>query len=226
MLGRLAVDRVEPLWLKRFVLGVIRGLLIASIVVAVLDAGADRMTRLSIVLAIAAIAAGIMVAGTRGAPSVSASFIVFVLAAAFLGPASACAAAILAELAAAARARTPLRVVALINLPASVIPAVAVAGIMRALVSPPADSAAVYADLAMGASLAYVLSFVIFAASRRVLRPEASIGVGHFIESLPGAAINVLLVLAGASIYLRLGLRGIAFAITAVFAFSYMAHLL
>ncbi len=80
--------------------------------------------------------------------------------------------------------------------------------------------------LAAGALLAYSLSFLVFMASRRVLRPEAPLGIREFVESLPGLALNVALVLAGASIYLKLGLRGIAFALTAVFAFSYMAHLL
>src|SRR5207248_9220502 len=47
-----------------------------------------------------------------------------------------------------------------------------------------------------------------------------------FLGSLPSAALSVLLAVAGASIYLKVGLRGIIFALVAVFAFSYMAHLL
>jgi len=200
---------------------------VASVVVAIADAHNDRLTSLSVVLAVAAIAAGIMVAGARDAPSVSASFIVLVLAAAFLGPASALAAAVLSELAAAARLRTRVRSIVLINLPASVIPAVTIAVLMRALVSPPADTLAFYLTIALGGFVAYSLSFVIFAAMRWVLWPELPpVAVGDFVESLPGAGINILLVLAGASIYLKIHLRGIAFALTAVFAFSYMAHLL
>jgi putative nucleotidyltransferase with HDIG domain len=47
-----------------------------------------------------------------------------------------------------------------------------------------------------------------------------------FLDSLPSAGLNILLVVAGAAIYLKVGLRGIAFALVAVFVFSYMAHLL
>ena len=38
--------------------------------------------------------------------------------------------------------------------------------------------------------------------------------------------MNVALVVAGAAIYVELGLAGIAFALAAAIAFSYMAHLL
>ena len=47
-----------------------------------------------------------------------------------------------------------------------------------------------------------------------------------FVEHLPSALINVALVVAGAAIYVEVGLGGIAFALAAVLAFSYMAHLL
>jgi putative nucleotidyltransferase with HDIG domain len=46
------------------------------------------------------------------------------------------------------------------------------------------------------------------------------------VEHLPSAVINVTLTVAGAAIYVELGLAGIAFALAAVLAFSYMAHLL
>jgi putative nucleotidyltransferase with HDIG domain len=201
--------------------------LLASVIFAVADAHQDRLTSLSAVLAIAAVVSGFMVAGSRGAPSVSATFIVIVLAAAFLGPASACGVAILSELASSARLRTPVRSIVLINLPASVIPAAVVGLLIRAFVSTPSDTVEFYVVLGLAASLAYTLSFLIYAACRRAFRPQAKpVGLGDFAESLPGAGLSVLLVLAGASIYLKVGLRGIAFALTAVFAFSYMAHLL
>jgi putative nucleotidyltransferase with HDIG domain len=226
MLGHPAGGVFAPARLKTAVLSLNAACLLASAVFVVVDAHHDRLNHLSIVLAIAAIAAGVMVAGTRGAPSVSASFIVTLLAAAFLGPASACVAAILSELAAAARLRTPPRTIVLINLPASVVPAAAVALLIRALLTRPADTVAFYLVLALAALTAYALSFVIFAMTRRVLTPGARVGAREFLDSLPSTALNILLVLAGASIYLKLGLRGIAFALTAVFAFSYMAHLL
>ena len=226
MYGRSAAKLPGVARLKTVGLSLIVACLVASIVIASFEASGDRANQLSVVLAIAAVAAGIMVAGTRGAPSVSAAFIVYVLAAAFLGPASAVAAAILSELAAAARLHTRLRSIFLINLPAGVIPALAVGLLMKAAYPTPIDVAGFYLVLAAGALLAYSLSFLVFMASRRVLRPEAPLGIQEFVESLPGLALNVALVLAGASIYLEVGLRGIAFALTAVFAFSYMAHLL
>ncbi len=225
MLGRsAAIQRASRR--RLLVLCLVETCLLASIVVAIVEVPHDRLDNLSIALAVAAVVAGIMVAGTRGAPAVSAAFIVYVLAAAFLGPASACAAAILSELAAAARLRTRLESIFLINLPANVIPAVAVALLMKGVFSHPTDDVSFYVVLAGGACMAYVLSFLVFATSRHALRPDATIGVRDFVESLPGMAFSVLLVLAGASIYLKVGLRGIAFALTAVFAFSYMAHLL
>jgi putative nucleotidyltransferase with HDIG domain len=215
----------------RWLTGVVRILalacLVASLVVAAVDADPGRMTSLGVVLGVAAIVSGVMVAGSRGAPSVSATFIVIVLAAAFLGPAQACAAAILSEAAGVARLKTPLRSIFLINLPASVIPAAVVGLLLRAIEPRPSDSVMFYVVLGLAASLAYTLSFLIYALCRRAFRPEARpVGIHELAESLPGAGLSVLLVLAGASIYQKVGLRGIAFALTAVFAFSYMAHLL
>jgi putative nucleotidyltransferase with HDIG domain len=201
-------------------------LLIVSAVVVAVDGHADRVNDLSIVLGLAAAVAGLMVAGMRDEPSVSASFIVTLLAAAFLGPASACAAAVISELCASVRLRTSLRSIFLINLPASVFPTVCVALLMRAIYPHPEDTIGFYALLAGAGIGDYSLSFAIFASGRWALMPDRPIRITEFIDSLPGMGLNVLLVVAGASIYLKVGLRGIAFALTAVFAFSYMAHLL
>ncbi len=220
-------ERVVARWrLGVFVL--VPACLVASLLVAVLDTAHDQLTSLSVVLAVAAVVSGLIVAGPAGGvPTVSATFMVIVLAAAFLGPASACAAAVLSELAGAARLRTSRRSIFLINLPASVIPAAAVAVLIEALSDKPTDTVRFYVVLGLAASAAYTLSFVIYAACRRAFRPRATpVGIRDFAESLPGAGLSVLLVLAGASIYLKVGLRGIAFALSAVFAFSYMAHLL
>jgi len=58
----------------------------------------DRVGALSVILGIAAVGAGLLVAGERDGLSISASFIVTVLAAAFLGDASAAATAVLAKI--------------------------------------------------------------------------------------------------------------------------------
>jgi putative nucleotidyltransferase with HDIG domain len=55
---------------------------------------------------------------------------------------------------------------------------------------------------------------------QRVLSPRV------FWEHVPAHVLNIALAVAGASIYLKVGLGGIVFALVAVFAFSYMAHLL
>ncbi len=199
----------------------------AACAVVVLDGPPDRVNSLSIILGIGAVVAGILVAGERGGLSVTAAFIVYVLAAAFLGPISAAAAAVLTELAAVAMLRTPSRSVLGINLPAAVIPAVLAALLIRALVSHPADSAAFYLAVALGAGAAFVLSFVIFSSLRRVFKPMASqFGPRALFEVLPSAVLGVLVAVAGVGITLKVGHSGMAFALAAVFAFSYMAHLL
>jgi putative nucleotidyltransferase with HDIG domain len=168
-----------------------------------------------------------MVAGGRGGLSVSAAFIVSVLAAAFLGPASAIAAAVVSELSASLRLRTSPRDVLLINLPASVVPAVAAALVIRSLTPTPDDSVGFYLTVALAAFVDLPLSFLIWTVQRRAVLPQAQqFGIKTFIEDLPSAGLSVLLVVAGASIYIKVGLRGIIFALLAVFAFSYMAHLL
>src|SRR3954451_11259311 len=69
----------------------------------------DGVNGLSVILGIAAICAGLLVVGEHEGPSISAAFIVTVLAAAFLGPASAAATAIISELTAALRLKTRWR---------------------------------------------------------------------------------------------------------------------
>src|SRR5947209_9854852 len=130
MFGRAAGAMSMQTWLRRAVLSLDAVLLLACCLLAAGDAHQDRLSALSLILGIAAVVAGLMVAGAPGAPSVSASFLVILLAAAFLGPASACLAAILSELAAAARLRTEPRVIFLINLPVTLIPGVGVAFLM------------------------------------------------------------------------------------------------
>ncbi len=226
MPGRSAVEVSVPARLRTFVLLTSVFCLLLAVVVVAIDAHHDHLNSLSAVLGVAALAAGLMVVGGRNAPQVSASFIVTLLAAAFLGPASACVVAVIAELSAVMRFRTPWRSVVFSNLPASVIPAAVVAALIRAAYPHPVDTIGFYVVLAAAGCGAYALSFVIFAVTRRALMPDAPMGIAEFVESLPGMALNVALVLAGASIYLKVELRGIAFALTAVFAFSYMAHLL
>jgi len=165
--------------------------------------------------------------GEHGGMQVSASFIVLVLAAAFLGPASAAVAALIFELTATLVKRTAWRTVALNNLAAGLVPAVVAALIIRALVGGPSDTAGFYVAVALAGIVAMMLSFALFASLRRLVLPSAQqFGWRTFFEFLPSIGLSVLVAVAGAGIVFKLGNAGIAFALAAVFAFSYMAHLL
>jgi putative nucleotidyltransferase with HDIG domain len=199
----------------------------AAVALVSVFARADHVNSLSIILGVAAVMAGLMVAGERDGLSLSASFIVYVLAGVFLGPRSAAAAAVLSELTAAARLRSRLSSVVLINLPASVFPALAAALISAGIAAKGTHSAMFYLAVAVASLVAITLSFTTFAVLRRIFFPAFDqFGPGTFLEDLPSTALNVLLVVAGAGITVELGTAGIAFALSAVFTFSYMAHLL
>jgi putative nucleotidyltransferase with HDIG domain len=66
-----------------------------------------------------------------------------------------------------------------------------------------------------------------FAALRRLVFPSADqFGMGTLLEFVPGGVLSILLAVAGVGITLKVGNAGIAFALAAVFAFSYVTHLL
>ena len=206
-------------------------ILVAGLVVCAAVAGAqaqiDRAghNSLSIVLAIAAVIAGIAVFPTLGRASVSASFVVVLLAAGFLGPTSAFACATLSELASAVRLRTPRYAVAF-NLLGAVAPAIVAGNLIRLLDAHVSNSVGYYAAIALAGVVMLALNFPIVAYYQRLYRGAESMSWSVFWEYGPTLAINILLAVAGASIYLKVGVGGIAFALTALFAFSYMAHLL
>jgi hypothetical protein len=201
--------------------------MVAVVIATAIAAPGDHVSGLTIILGVAAIGAGVMVAGARDGLSVSASFIVYVLAAAFLGARSAMAAAFISELTAAIRMHTRMRAVLLANLPASVVPAAVAAVVIDAIGGPPSHTFKFYLSVAVAAMVAITLSFAIFAVARRMFFAGwDQFGISEFAEHLPSIGLNVLLVLAGAGITMKLGSAGIAFALSAVFTFSYMAHLL
>jgi putative nucleotidyltransferase with HDIG domain len=202
----------------------IAGTMVALVIVLTVFPYGDRVDHLSVVLGLGAVVAGVMVAGERDGLSVSGSFLVYALAGAFLGPRSAIAAAIISELTASARLRTRPRAVLLNNLPASTVPAGVAAVIIGGI---PGNTALFYVAVGIGAMAAISLSFAIFVALRRRVFPSLDqFGVKTFVEDAPSTVLNVLLVVAGAAITVKVGNAGIAFALSAVFTFSYMAHLL
>jgi putative nucleotidyltransferase with HDIG domain len=227
MVGQEDRQRVRVRLSERAAACLSTGFLLACVVVVVIAAPPDHVTDLSLILGAAAVVAGLMVAGDRDGLSVSASFIVYTLAAAFLGARSAVAAACISELTAAVRMHTRLRAVVLINLPASVLPAIVAALAIDAISSGSADTFSFYLAVGVAGLLAITVSFAIFATLRRAFsRGMNQFGLREFLEYIPNAALNVGLVVAGAAITVKLGSAGIAFALSAVFTFSYMAHLL
>jgi putative nucleotidyltransferase with HDIG domain len=199
----------------------------AACAVAVVLSRADRFDSLSVIFGFAAIGAGVLVAGERDGLSVSASFIVILLAAALLGPMSAAAAAVIAELTATVVLKTRWRSVVLNNLPAAVVSAVAAALVIRWLSGQPSDTAGFYLTVVLGGATVVIVSFILFSALRRLVFQSAEqFGLQTLVAFLPSAGLTILVAVAGVSIKFKLGNGGVAFALAAVFAFSYMAHLL
>ncbi len=201
--------------------------LIACLAIAALQSHADHVNALSVVLGLSAITAGVGVVPTvaRGRASISSSFIVITLAAAFLGPASAAACALLAELAAARKLRTPRLNVA-VNLLGSAGPALIAANVIRALASHPADRPRFYLVVVAAGVVVLTLNFAIVATGPRVFRGDRALNLRVLWEYTPSLALNIALAVAGTSVYVKVGLAGIVFALIALFTFSYMAHLL
>jgi putative nucleotidyltransferase with HDIG domain len=103
----------------------------------------------------------------------------------------------------------------------------AAALISRAIANGSSHTATFYLEVAAASSFATTFSFAIFATLRRAFFPALNqFGPRAFIDHLPSTILNVSLVVAGASITVELGKAGIAFALSAVFTFSYMTHLL
>ena len=201
-------------------------LCLAAAVLLSLSGPADHVGTLSVVLGVGAVVAGLLVVSEPGAPMVSASFIVYALAAAFLGPASGALAAAIAEFGSSLRLRTSRRSALLINLPAGVLPAAVAGRVIRDMFAQPVDTAEFYVAVALASVLCYAASFAIYATLRRMNRPDAErIPLKVLIDSLPSAGLSVGLTIAGVAVTLVVGNAGIAFALAGVFAFSYMMYL-
>ncbi|MGH2885977.1 MAG: hypothetical protein ACRDPA_25330, partial [Solirubrobacteraceae bacterium] len=130
----------------RVALGVAWAALAGCVVWAAIVAPQDHLTGLSIVLALAALAAGLGVARVRQGVEVSAAFLVYILAGAFLGPTSAFVAAVISEVA-ATRVIPTRRHAFLGNLVAAGFAAL-LAGTLLRDIAPPEHSASFYLVLA------------------------------------------------------------------------------
>jgi putative nucleotidyltransferase with HDIG domain len=202
------------------------GGLAACIAWAVVVANRETFDNLSVVLGIAALAAGLGVAQLpAGNRRISAGFLVDILAATFLGPASAFATSSLETLTASRVFPTRGRAL-LINLFANGLPALIIGTVIRDVA--PADHSGVgfflllgglaFCGLAGGWLLITVLFFLLDGDAR-------DLNFSTWRQLLPTKLINVAIAVAGAAIYVRLGLPGIIFAFLALVAFSYQARL-
>ncbi|MDQ2763672.1 MAG: hypothetical protein M3Y22_09385, partial [Pseudomonadota bacterium] len=177
-------------------------------------------------LAVAAVASGLMVVNLGGGASISASFVVILLAAAFLGPTSACAAAFIAEVAATCRIPGTRRYAFASNVFAGMVSALVGAELIRVLApGGPAQTIGFYLVIVTSGVLILVVSFLIAAAYNQVINTRVTLTLDTFRELAPSQALNVVIAVVGAAIYLKLGLAGISFGLVAIFAFSYMAQL-
>jgi putative nucleotidyltransferase with HDIG domain len=193
---------------------------------AVVVAPGDRLNGLSAVLGAAAAVAGLGIARLpAGNRRISAGFLVDMLAATFLGPASAFATSSIGEIA-GSRVFPTRRRALIINLFANGLPALTVATVIRHAAPHDHKSATFYvligalafAGLALGWLLLTVLFFLLDGDRR-------DLNFRTWRQLLPTKFINVALAVAGAAIYVELGLPGIIFAFVALVAFSYQARL-
>jgi putative nucleotidyltransferase with HDIG domain len=201
--------------------------LVGSVVAAALQAGYDRGLHesLSIVLGIASVLAGYAVVTLVGVASVSAAFIVVLLAAAFLGPVSACLVVVISEITASTRVRARPYAFAS-NLLAGMLAALAAAGVVRVLASGgPRQTLGFYFAVIIACVAEITINFLVAAYYGQVMDGVRTLTLNTLRSHAPSLAINLVLAVAGAAIYLKLGLAGIAFSLTAVFAFSYMLTL-
>jgi putative nucleotidyltransferase with HDIG domain len=189
--------------------------------------GGDRFDPLTAVMLLAGAMSGLLYEADPEGVDVSASFIVIALAAALLGPVWAGVIAAVSEICAAVRQRSRPGLVVAVNLPACVVPGVLEGVLVHIIAWPPSSTPVFYAAVAIAGAAGFVTSFVIAGVLYPLYqRPSRGPGLRAIIESLPSTAISLALALAGVGITREIGTGGIAFALAAVIAFSYMSHLL
>ena len=215
---------LAPLF-ARFIGPTLGALIVCACTAAAILGPTDRVDSLSIILGIAAVVAGALVQGDAGQETVSASYIVFFLAAALLGPISAVIAAAIVELSAAIRYRTTLRDIIALNLPAAVLSALAEALVIRAFAWPPRDAVDFYVVAGLTSFGGIAVNFLGFALLTRLVAPP-HVPFGRFLQDLPSLALSAAIAVAGVAITVEVGNAGIAFALAAIFALSYMILLL
>jgi len=215
-------------WWQVPFLGLVVGLALCSAVAVIqISPTLGASAGLIIVLIVAAVVAGATAVylGAGTAIAVSGSVIVIVLTAALAGPGFAVVVAALSELATSLRIRT--RPVAFAsNLLAVMLPSLVAGNIVR-LVSPgqPHDEVRFYVAVLAAGAVYNALNFVIAAAYSKVINGRLTLTLETLKDFAPSLTLNLGLAVAGAGIYVRVGLVGIVFAVLAVFALTYMLNL-
>jgi putative nucleotidyltransferase with HDIG domain len=106
------------------------------------------------------------------------------------------------------------------------VPALAAANLIRLGGATSTDSASFYLLVTAAGVICLTLNFGIVAVYQQLYRGDRALTLHVLRDFAPSLGLNIALAIAGASIYLKVGLGGIAFALAAVFAFTYQAHLL
>ncbi len=199
------------------------GIAACAIVVAI-QTDLDGFNSLALVLVVSAVVAGATVVPSLGRASISAGFIVLTLAAALLSPPSAALCALASELTAARKLRTPLSAT-LFNVLSSAGPAIIAAELLR-WADPRRPSLEFYLLVVAASVIILTLNFAVTSIYFPLFRGERTLTWRLFWSYIPTQALNIALAVAGAGIYVKVGLAGIVFALLALFSFAYMAHLL
>jgi putative nucleotidyltransferase with HDIG domain len=193
---------------------------------AAFAAPGDRFGTLTAVVGVAAVLAGLGITQIPGENRrVSACFLVDMIAASFLGPASAFGTSVIGDLSASRRLRTRPQAL-LISLFSNAVPALAVATIIREIAPRDHQAVGFYALIGIlgfaGLTIGWALNTLLFALLDGNWR---DVNLKTFRDLVPTKAINVVMLVAGAAIYVEVGLPGIIFAFVALIGFTYQAHL-
>lgn len=216
---------------QQLAVGLASAIVVASIPLSVVGTQ-NLLDGLTFVLAACALAGVLGGAKWEGAVEVSAAFVCFMLAAAFLGPAAVFLIVILTEIVAwivlgRGWIRRPYRTQVLpINIASLAVPAMLAAVAFQALAGDMDGSAGDLAALALVAVGFLILNFVL-------LRVLGSLLDGHDIRSmikpprelLPSLALTIALTVSIAAVYTELGLAASVFVVLILVAFAYMSRL-
>jgi putative nucleotidyltransferase with HDIG domain len=181
---------------------------------------------LTVVLAICAVASVLNASKWEGALQLSASFVCFMMAVAFVGPVGAFGVAVIAELGTWAIQR--YRIVALpVNIAASAVPALLAGIAFHAFTGGRADGSLDDISVLALVGVGYLaLNFVLLRALAVLVDGgRFTDALHHPREILPSLALTVALTLASAGVYARYGEAAGLLLILVIVAFNYMSRL-